>query len=108
MAPTLTDGQRAVLRAFHEFGRPMDDITLSVLVHHVADRPYSSSGIRSRRAELCRTIDNDGITNYASTQPLVESVGRKRLRSGRYAQVFALTAEGKRVAKALFKTTASV
>lgn len=106
MTPSLTDGQRAVLRAFHEFGRPMDDITLSVLVHHVADRPYSSSGIRSRRAELCRIIGNDGVTNYASTQPLVEAVGRKRLRSRRYAKVFALTAEGERVAKALFSPTA--
>jgi hypothetical protein len=78
----LTDGQRNVLRAFYEFG-PMDDTALTVYVHHVADKAMSSSGIRTRRAELTRTAP-----------PLLQAVDTKRLKSGRRAAIHALTPTG--------------
>lgn len=87
----LTDGQRAVLRAFHEFGKPMDDLALAVYVHHIEDDPMSSSSVRSRRAELSR-----------GPSPLLQVVDTKRLRSGRQAAVHGLTTEGKLVANASF------
>lgn len=97
MSNSLTDGQTAVLKAFHEFGRPMDDQALTVYVHHIADEPMSSSGIRSRRAELGR----------ATPLPLIKVTGTKVLSSGRSAAVHGLTTAGKAKAKALFdkKTT---
>jgi hypothetical protein len=92
MSNSLTDGQKAVLKAFHEFNRPMDDQALTVYVHHIADTPMSSSGIRSRRAELTRT----------TPLPLVKVTGIKTLASGRKAAVHGLTTAGKAKAKALF------
>ena len=82
----LTQGQRVVLRAFYEFG-PMDDTALSIYVHHIADEPMSSSGIRSRRAELARLTDEAG-------NGLLRIVRTKKLKSGRRAAVHALTDAG--------------
>jgi hypothetical protein len=89
----LTQGQAAVLRAFAEFGRPMDDVSLSILVHHIEDEPMSSSGIRSRRAELSRSTDD--------RPALVRIVGTKRLKSGRNAAIHDLTPAGRRAAAKL-------
>lgn len=89
MKNSLTPGQTAVLRAFNDFGRPMDDTALSVFVHHIEDEDMSSSGVRSRRAELCRA-------------GLVGVVGTKVLKSGRRAAIHDLTPQGKRLARALF------
>lgn len=89
----LTAGQTAVLRAFHEFG-PMTDVALSVYVHHVEEVSMSSSGIRSRRAELARATSSRG--------PLLHAVGTKKLKSGRRAAVHALTDEGKLLAELAF------
>ena len=90
MTNTLTDGQKAVLSAFHGFG-PMDDVALTVYVHHISDVPMSSSGIRTRRSELLR-------------KGLLEVTGAKRLKSGRFAHVHGLTPAGKRLARALQKS----
>lgn len=99
MSNSLTEGQTAVLRAFHEFG-PMTDVALSVYVHHVAEASMSSSGIRSRRAELTRTT--------AQRSALLHAVGTKKLKSGRRAAVHAPTDEGYRAAEALFRSTEAV
>jgi hypothetical protein len=61
----------------------MDDTALTVYVHHVAEQSMSSSGIRTRRAELTRT-----------TPPLLQAVDTKRLKSGRRAAIHALTPTG--------------
>lgn len=95
----LTDGQTAVLRAFFEFG-PMTDVALSVYVHHVNEVPMSSSGIRSRRAELSRA--------GASRPAFLHVIGTKRLKSGRNAAVHALTEAGQRAAAILFTEAESV
>lgn len=79
---TLTAGQARVLQAFADFGHAMDDTTLALFVHHTSDKPMPSSGIRTRRAEL-------------ADKGLLEVVGTKRLRSGRSAAIWGLTAEGK-------------
>ncbi len=84
----LTVGQTAVLRAFYEFG-PMTDVALSVYVHHVSEVAMSSSGIRSRRAELVRSS-------------LLHAVGTKKLKSGRRAAVHSLTSEGRELAELIF------
>lgn len=94
MKNSLTDGQKAVLRAFHEFGRPLDDLALSVYVHHIEDDPMSSSGIRSRRAELSRPTE--------ARKAYVQLVGTKRLKSGRRAAVHGLTKAGQKAADRLF------
>ena len=90
----LTAGQRVVLRAFYEFGA-MDDTALSIYVHHIADEPMSSSGIRTRRAELTRTIDE-----RSNPAPLLRVVGTKKLKSGRRAAIHDLTDIGLLVALA--------
>ncbi len=89
MNNSLTRNQLAVLEAFHEFGRPMDDVTLTAFTHHIERVPQSSSGIRSRRAELSRKM-------------LIETVGTKKLTSGRLAAVHALTTNGRLLAESLF------
>lgn len=94
MANSLTDGQTAVLRAFHDFGRPMDDLALTVYVHHIEDDPMSSSGIRTRRAELSRRTD--------TRPPFLHVVGTKVLKSGRNAAIHDLTPAGRRAANKLF------
>ena len=87
LAASLTKGQRAVLRAFSDFGA-MDDTALTVYVHHIADVSMSSSGIRSRRAELVR-------------KGLVAVTGIKTLKSGRNAAIHGLTSTGTRVVTVL-------
>lgn len=87
MTPTLTDGQKAVLRAFYTFG-PMDDVALSVYVHHVEDLEMSSSGIRTRRSELAR-------------KGLLAPYGTKRAKSGRHATIWALSPAAKPIARKL-------
>lgn len=78
----LSPGQRTVLTAFQSFDQ-MDDVILTVYVHHIADSPMSSSGIRTRRAELVR-------------KGCLRVVGTKTLKSGRPAAVFGITAKGRR------------
>jgi hypothetical protein len=84
LASSLTKGQQAVLRAFSDFGA-MDDTALTVYVHHIADVAMSSSGIRSRRAELAR-------------KGLLAVVGVKQLKSGRNAAIHGITRKGEQVA----------
>lgn len=88
MVSSFTPTQRDVLRAFHDFGRPLDDKTLEVYVHHIGTNAGSSSSIRSRRAELQRS-------GY------LKVVGYKPQRSGRKAAVHALTPAGRKIAKSL-------
>jgi hypothetical protein len=76
----------------------MDDQALTVYVHHIEDDGQSSSGIRSRRAELCRRDGN--------RPPLLQVVGTKKLKSGRRAAVHGLTKTGKRVADKLLASSA--
>lgn len=82
MVDHLTPGQVAVLRAFYEFG-DMTDVALATYVHHVSEVNMSSSGIRTRRAELCRT-----------DPPLLRKVDHRITKSGREAGVHRLTSEG--------------
>lgn len=96
MKNSLTDGQTAVLRAFYDFGRAMDDIALTVVVHHIEDDPMSSSGIRSRRAELSRPTED--------RPALLRVVDTKILKSGRRAAIHALTPAGERRARKLFES----
>lgn len=50
---TLTKGQAAVYKVMEEYG-PIADHALVPLAQHMASVHQSSSGIRSRRAELTR------------------------------------------------------
>lgn len=84
LAESLTEGQTAVLRAFSEFGA-MDDTPLTIYVHHVSGKNMSSSGIRTRRAELVR-------------KGLLTVAGIKTLKSGRNAVVHGISARGLAVA----------
>lgn len=79
----LTPGQQVVLQAFKDFGN-MDDVALTVYVHHVAEASMSSSGIRSRRAELARK----GLLNITDI---------KTAKSGRSMCVHGLSTAGKRL-----------
>lgn len=83
----LTNGQLSVLAALDAFGKPMDDVALTTYVHHIADSPMASSGIRSRRAELVR-------------QGYVAVTGSKRLHSGRKAAIHGLTSKGRKALSA--------
>jgi hypothetical protein len=94
VSDALSAGQITVLRAFHEFG-PMDDTALAVYVHHVAEQPMSSSGIRTRRAELVR-------------KGLLAVVRTKRVKSGRRAAIHGLTWDGRAVTEVLFQEKESV
>lgn len=49
----ITDSQRAVYEVLRDYG-PLPDVALVPLAQHVMHNPQSSSGIRSRRAELVR------------------------------------------------------
>jgi hypothetical protein len=89
MTTSLTDGQAAVLVAFQEFG-PQHDEALAAFIHHHSDVSMSSSGIRTRRAELTRF-----------DPPLVQAVGTRRMKSGRNAAVHGLTPDGRRIAAML-------
>jgi hypothetical protein len=78
----LTRHQRAVLLAFYEYGA-MTDVALTTYVHHTAEVNMSSSGIRTRRAELCR-----------HDPALLQVVGTKIMKSGRRAAIHDLTRSG--------------
>lgn len=83
MTNSLTAGQTQVLSAFFEHG-PMHDAELATFVHHRSPLNMSSSGIRTRRAELTRM-----------NPPLVQASGiERRMKSGRNAAVHSLTTEG--------------
>lgn len=75
----LTDGQITVLEAFRTVGS-MEDVVAAAYVHHIAD--MSSSGVRSRRAELV-------------SKGALEVVGTKVMRSGRKAAVHGITKAGR-------------
>ena len=79
----LSPGQRTVLQAFSAYG-DLDDVGLSVYIHHVADKSMSSSGIRTRRCELERL-------------GFVRVVGVKQTKSGRSEAVNGITAKGRSV-----------
>lgn len=90
----LTGGQHTVLQAFKNFG-DMDDVALTVYVHHIADNPMSSSGVRSRRAELVR-------------KGCITTTGKKRLKSGREASIHGITATGRQALRAASRRKAAV
>jgi aryl-alcohol dehydrogenase-like predicted oxidoreductase len=77
----LTTNQRVVLQALKDYGSA-DDVTLAVYVHQMGESDMSSSGVRSRRAELVR-------------KGLVEVVGVRKMRSGKSAAVHAITAKAR-------------
>ena len=74
MKNKLTPGQTEVLAVLKEYG-PIADHALVPLAQHQMKVNQSSSGIRSRRAELQR-------------RGLVVEVARTKTRSGRMAGVF--------------------
>lgn len=83
----MTNGQFAVLDALSNYTKGLDDQGLAVHVHHIADNDMSSSGVRTRRAEL-------------ASMGFVTPVGVKRTRSGRSAAIHAVTAQGKAALRA--------
>lgn len=85
----LTKGQLEVLKAFKALGS-VDDGALAAYVHHMAPVSMSSSGVRSRRAELVR-------------EGALEITGTHRLKSGRLAAIHGLTKRGRKALKALPK-----
>jgi predicted ArsR family transcriptional regulator len=87
MSPSLTHGQEAVIKAFGQIGS-IDDTGLAVYIHHVADISMSSSGVRSRRAELVR-------------KGLVTVTGVKTTKSGRAQAIHGLTIKGQRAYRKL-------
>lgn len=76
----LSDGQKVVLKAVGRLG-DIDDVTLAAYCHHLAE--MSSSGVRTRRAELVR-------------KGLLRVTGVVRTRSGRSAAEHGLTGRGHR------------
>lgn len=72
----MTPNQQAVYDALEQFG-PVPDHALVPLVQHVAQVHQSSSGIRSRRAEL-------------AAREIVAQVDTIKMPSGRYAAVWAV------------------
>lgn len=70
----LTISQTEVLRTLKQFG-PLPDVALVPLAQHVMKVHLSSSGIRSRRAELAR-------------KGFIKHVDDMRLPSGRVARVW--------------------
>lgn len=72
----MTPSQEAVLEVLREFG-PLPDHALVPLAQHVSRVPLSSSGIRSRRAEL---VAMDKVTEVDTVQ----------MPSGRSASVWAV------------------
>jgi len=79
----LTPGQEAVLRTFADYGE-LDDVGLAYFVHHKSNFDMSSSGARSRRAELVRA----GLLGVS---------GVTRAKSGRSAAIHSITSKGRRV-----------
>jgi hypothetical protein len=71
----MTKSQQDVLGVIKQYG-PMPDVALVPMAQHVANIHQSSSGVRSRRAEL-------------AAAGLVQIVGRQKLPSGRSAAVWA-------------------
>jgi hypothetical protein len=70
----MTKGQKEVLKMLKHHG-PMTDQALVPLMQHLAPTHYSSSGIRTRRAELAELGK-------------LKTKGRVKLPSGRYAVVW--------------------
>jgi hypothetical protein len=95
MQHSLTAGQAEVLKAFLDHG-PMHDAELATFVHHHSPLTMSSSGIRTRRAELAR-LD----------PPLLQAVGVRPMKSGRHSAVHGLTAAGKTAAESLYAAVAA-
>lgn len=83
----LSPGQEAVLRTISDTG-PVDDVGLAYFVHHRSPHDMSSSGARSRRAEL---VDLGLLT----------VVGTSRTKSNRNAAIHDLTPKGQRALSAL-------
>lgn len=73
---SLTKRQAEVYDVFQEFGVALPDHALVPLAQHASRVHQSSSGIRSRRAELTR-------------KGLVQQVGTTKTGSGRTAGVYA-------------------
>lgn len=71
----LTPAQAEVYSVFSEFGVPLPDHALVPLAQHAMRSRQSSSGIRSRRAELVR-------------KGLLTAVDETRTGSGRKAVVY--------------------
>jgi len=76
----MTASQNAVLSTMKSFGRPIADHALVPLVQHMAGEHFSSSRIRTARAELAR-MKVDG-------QAPVVPVGFVKTGSGRRARTF--------------------
>jgi hypothetical protein len=70
----VTDRQAEVYEVLAERG-PMPDVVLVPLVQHVGELHQSSSGIRTRRKELC-------------AKNLLASAGAERMPSGRKAAIY--------------------
>jgi hypothetical protein len=77
----MTAAQRAVYDVLNQYG-PMPDHALVPLAQHAANIHYSSSGIRSRRKELC---DRGKVRDTGE---------RIKMPSGRYAAVYSTVKEG--------------
>lgn len=84
---TLTNGQKAVLKAFGVLGSVTDG-AVEAYVHHMDPTPQSSSSIRSRRCELVR-------------KGYLTAVDTRKLKSGRRAVVHGLTVSGSRMLAAV-------
>lgn len=90
----LTNGQLEVLKAFKTLGS-VDDGALAAYVHHMSSASMSSSGVRSRRAELVR-------------KGALEITGTHRLKSGRSAAIHGLTTNGRTALRAATKLVKAV
>lgn len=66
MTVRLTKHQAAVYRFLQAAGRPLPDAALVPMVQHMSDTPISSSGVRTRRAELVRK----GLVRRARTEKI--------------------------------------
>lgn len=87
----LTNGQTEVLKAFKALGS-IDDGALAAYVHHMGAVSMSSSGVRSRRAELVR-------------KGAIQVTGTHRLRSNRSAAIHGLTTDGRVALRVASKVT---
>lgn len=87
----LTTGQLEVLKAFDTLGK-VDDGALAAYVHHMSRASMSSSGVRSRRAELVR-------------KGALKITGTHRLKSGRRAAIHGLSISGRQALRASLKAS---
>lgn len=86
MQISLTTGQKAVLLALADLGKPVTDAALVPFAQHMADVHLSSSGIRSRRKEL----ERKGLIGLGT--PITMPSGRK-------ARTYAPSVLGKAMAR---------